>query len=113
MVSLRRRAGKTQAEVAAELGLRKSTYAAWEVGRNTFNVDQLIMLSEYFGCTPNDVLGWSVNHSESSGMTDIEYDGLSNEERRFLSLYNLLAPNNRASILDLMQGCTKSRRPKA
>lgn len=60
--SNRERSGKSQAEVAAILGISQSAYSKWEVGDTTLSVLQLRTLAQLFGTDPGtmmaDVEGW-------------------------------------------------------
>lgn len=108
--AIRIQTGKTQAMVADELGMKKSTYSAWETGRIQLTTDHILMLSEYFSCTPNDIVGYRDENDETGA--SVIFSNLSEEERLFLSLYNMLPPNIKSSILDIMRSCTKAKRPR-
>lgn len=108
--AIRMATGKSQAIVADELGLSKSTYSAWETGRIELGSTHIRTLSEYFGCTPNDILDYRSNEEQEYSIS--EYNRLTDEERELLDLFRLLPPNNRTSIIDIMHSCTKRKRPK-
>lgn len=59
LIHIRRASGLTQAQVAAQLGISKATYSAWETGRAVLGADRIVALAELFKCTPNDILGYS------------------------------------------------------
>lgn len=103
--SIRIRTGKTQSIVADELGLSKSTYGAWETGRISLNEEHILVLAEYFNCTPNEIIGYN-----DTGLPN--YSDLTEDERYFLHLFNSLPQNNKNSIIDIMQSCVKKHRPR-
>jgi len=57
MKKIRRSTGKTQAEVAEELDVPRSTYIAWERGINVPRTDMMSVLADYYGVTVDDLLG--------------------------------------------------------
>ena len=54
---LRKREGKTQADVAAAMGVTRTTYNKWENGRNEPSLDIVARLAEYFGETVDFLTG--------------------------------------------------------
>lgn len=54
---LRRRAGLSQATVAAAIGVRVETVSSWEHGRRVPSVEHLRALAEAYCCPP----GWIVD----------------------------------------------------
>lgn len=53
---LRRAANKTQEQVAAELGINRSTVAKWETGVAMPRTDKLRRLAAAYGCTVDDLM---------------------------------------------------------
>ena len=53
----RTRMGKTQKDVAAYLGIERSTYAKYENGSSEPTFETLRRLSEYFGASVNEMMG--------------------------------------------------------
>lgn len=47
---------KTQAEIARDLGINKSTLSGWMSGARVPKMDKIDMLCEYFGCTRTDIM---------------------------------------------------------
>lgn len=53
---LREKKGVSQRDVAKFMNLTQAAYWSLEKGRSLLNSEQLMNLSIYFGCTPNDIL---------------------------------------------------------
>lgn len=102
LVRIRRTAGLTQAQVAESLKVSKATYSAWETGRAELGADRITALSELFGCTPNDILGYSGSLKNFSTLTG--------PEEEYVSLLRRLPPNIREDILDIMRTTVKGWR---
>jgi transcriptional regulator with XRE-family HTH domain len=51
------KAGLTQSQLAARLGVKQSTVAMWETGGNTPRAGSLIKMSEILGCSIDDLVG--------------------------------------------------------
>ena len=47
---------KTQAEIARDLGINKSTLSGWMNGARIPKVSKIDMLCNYFGCTRTDIM---------------------------------------------------------
>ena len=54
----REAAGKSQRQLAAIMGVSEKSVSAWETGRVEMKADHLLALSNWLGCTPNDLLGY-------------------------------------------------------
>ncbi|MBS6546321.1 MAG: helix-turn-helix transcriptional regulator [Butyricicoccus pullicaecorum] len=54
---LREDADKTQAEVAAALGISQTMYARYERGANELPIRHLIRLAQYYGVSSDYILG--------------------------------------------------------
>lgn len=100
---LRLATGKTQAQVAAELGINKATYSTWELGRSELKADTIVKLAQYFSCSPNDILGFDGKAKHKPIDVFEEY---------YVTLFQKLAPNHRDAIIEIMNGCAKHRRPR-
>lgn len=59
IAAARRRAGLTQAELAAELGVEKTGPAQWETARNAPRPDLLPRLADALDCSTDYLLGRS------------------------------------------------------
>lgn len=53
----RKRAGKTQQQVADAIGIAKSTYCQYETGASEPNVLRMIAIAKFLGVTGNELLG--------------------------------------------------------
>ena len=51
-----KKSGKTQAQVAADLGVSKGTFSDWSNGKVFPRMDKIEMLSEYFGIKKSDLV---------------------------------------------------------
>lgn len=47
-----------QKDIAEELGITRTAVTEWENGRNTPTVDMLCKIADYFDVTPNYLLGY-------------------------------------------------------
>lgn len=54
---VRESTGKTQEQVAQELGIPVGTYRNWEQTARGLNTKKLIMLADYFGVSTDTILG--------------------------------------------------------
>ena len=52
IISLRRMHGKTQAQVAAGIGISRAQYTLIETGKSTLSIDQLISLAHFYRMAP-------------------------------------------------------------
>lgn len=53
--NLRKKCGKTQMELAKELGVNRSAVACWELGIKYPSADKLPALAKIFGCTIDEL----------------------------------------------------------
>lgn len=103
LIQLRKLHGKTQAQIAGEVGISKATYSAWETGRIEIGSKHLIALSKCLNCTPNDIFGYPL-HDNSSPLP------IDSEELEVIALYRSLPPNIKTDILDIMRATAKGWR---
>ncbi len=54
---LRRSFGISQTELGEKMGVRQSTVAMWEIGKNAPGYDMLLRLSEFFGVSVSELAG--------------------------------------------------------
>lgn len=64
---LRKKTGKTQLEVAIDLGIGSDTISKLERGIQGTSIDNVVLISEYFGTT----LDYIINGTEITGMERI------------------------------------------
>ena len=64
---MRKRAGyKTQKAAADALGIKERKYASWERGEVQLTLEDAFNIGLVFGCTPNDLCGWSGGNGDAS-----------------------------------------------
>lgn len=100
--SIRKASGLTQLQIAGALGVSKATYSSWEVGRAEMGADRLVALSDLFGCTPNDILGYRSSSSQ--------FSVLSSAEEECINLFRSAPPNIREDVIDIMRSTVKGWR---
>ena len=54
----RLQASSTQKELAEVFAVAATTVTAWESGQNLPRIEKLLEIADYFGVTPNDLLGY-------------------------------------------------------
>ena len=99
----REAAGKSQRQLAAIMGVSEKSVSAWETGRVEMKADHLLALSNWLGCTPNDLLGYD---------GDARVVRVRAYEERYAEIYARLAPNVRDALETILDATSKSRRPK-
>lgn len=62
-ISLRKKAGYTQEQLAEKIGVSRQAVAAWEKGESTPDIAKCIALADLYGISIDDLVG----HSDSSG----------------------------------------------
>lgn len=67
IVALREAAGLSQAQVAAKLGIRQPSYAAWERESPALKPDRLAKLAEIFEISPEDFFSKELKPRRQSG----------------------------------------------
>ena len=103
LARIRKKSGLTQLQIADSLGVSKATYSAWETGRAKLGEGRIVALCDLFGCTPNDILGYTKDSDGSPAFFTAQED-------EYLSLFKALPPNIKADILDIMRYTTKGWR---
>lgn len=103
LAQLRKYHGKTQAQVAGEIGISKATFSAWETGRIEIGAHHLIAISKVLNCTPNDILDYH-------GTERTDRQTFNSEEQELVALYRSLPPNIRTDIMDIMRTTVKGWR---
>ena len=98
---VREATGKTQKQVADELRLSKSAYNSWETGQHEMRTSQLTVVAEYYGCTPNDILGYP----NAEGRFAL----LSAEEDTLLSLFRASKCDVQESVITLLRAAAGGR----
>lgn len=101
---LRKLAGKTQAAVAAELGISKATYSSWETGRNEVRGSFVVPLCRSLLCSPNDLFGYAGDGASSVQLDDAYLD--------WYGLYARTPRNVRAAVRVILEDAAKARVPR-
>lgn len=79
--------GKTQQDIANDLGFSKSTVNSWFTGYRVPRIDKIDMLCEYFHCTRADILdtpGVNKKYYADDETTQIAQEIFDNEELKLL-----------------------------
>ena len=61
LLDFRKRAGMSQEELAAKLGISRQTLSKWEQGQSEPDVEMILCLCDVFQITPNELLGTEEN----------------------------------------------------
>lgn len=88
----RKKAGYTQKEFAAKLGVKNTAVSNWESGNNSIDIETLFAACEIFGITLNDMYG-----KYSAPASD-----LSDDESNLLSMYRTLNNQGKEYILQTL-----------
>lgn len=85
--------GKSQVEIAKELGINKATLGAWMNGTRIPKMEKIDMLSEYFNVTRNEIM-------MPNGMVPLE--SFTAFERNIILAYRDASPERKESVLLLL-----------
>lgn len=89
---LRQEKGITQATLALQLNIAKTTLASYEQGKNEPSLQMLIKIAEYFNVSLDYLLGLSNISSTNPSLTYMgKYLGLTEESMQTLHLYQKIA----------------------
>ncbi|WP_088158729.1 helix-turn-helix domain-containing protein [Achromobacter xylosoxidans] len=94
------RAGLSQADFAAQLGVDRKTVTRWEAGERTPDGASLVLLIRNFGADPRWLL-----------LGEVEDDRLrpSQEEARLISAFRAMDARGRAAVLGMINGLTHGK----
>lgn len=95
---LRKLSGKTQHEVAVDLGVPIGTYRNWEQGTRSLNEDLIRRLSEYYNVSADLIIGLS----EDDRLTLTVYDDESTIEKRMEALEIIHTQSMKLSTEDMV-----------
>ena len=99
--ALREEAGKTQAQIAEVFKISRQVYANYENEINQPPLHILIIMSDYFQCSLDYLLGRSDDLGNVTILPDYFYkDNFSTEERTLLKEFRILSTNDRKILLE-------------
>ena len=90
---LRKKKGVTQKEVADFLQIATMTYCGYETGKREPNIETLVKMANYFGCSVDELVG---NEKKTSSTT-------SPTKQRALDIFNQLADNDYLVLIGYME----------
>lgn len=116
--NIRRANGLRQEDIANALGINRSTYTSWELGRSVPKPAQLAELAKMFGCSVDFIIN---NHGDKIPVlnNDIPYKNdtqiygdsymieLTDEERALLLKFRLLNSKDKAALDDFIGNIRK------
>lgn len=91
---IRELSGKTQSEVAGDLGLSLSTYRSWEQGKRNLNGKKISQLADYFGVSTDTIIG-----TEFAQLPTSFNEQLTKDEAYLLNLYRQMSDDDKESFI--------------
>ena len=115
MKAIREKSGKTQQEVADDLGVSVSTYRSWEQGKRDINGKKLMMLADYFEVTTDDIIGTKfssvlADDADAPDESNINETSVDDdvEDMRLLLLFHKLNHNGKCLVIDYVDTLVRS-----
>ncbi|MCR4617967.1 MAG: helix-turn-helix domain-containing protein [Lachnospiraceae bacterium] len=68
LICLRKQKGMSQEQLGEKVGVTRQTVSKWELGDTTPDMDKLIMLSELFGMSMDELVGKSATSNEEGSL---------------------------------------------
>ena len=100
--------GKSQSDIAADLGVSKQTLSAWITGQNSPRTPTVTALAAYFGVTVPWLNGFDVSKYETClPSSDISRDMLSPDEQRLVELYRNAESTAREYAVEMLENHQK------
>ena len=88
--------------VAKEIGISSGNLTNWKNGVALPNVETLLKIANYFGCSAGYLLGETDDPAAQKKEPDLKVQ-LSPEEDKFVTLLRQASPEKRAAILALLE----------
>ena len=110
LLSLRKEKGASQADVAEYIGLTVAAYQNYENGRREAGYDTISKLADFYGVTPDYLLG-----REPAPNPFAELNLSEEDEAKVVAKYMSLPPEIRACMLDVLVqlgDAAKKRQPE-
>ena len=85
ILQLRKALGLSQEQLAEQVGVSRQSISKWETGQSVPELDKLVILSQVFGVSTDELLGKTVSKEENSP-TSISAYVQANLLRRFFTL---------------------------
>ena len=90
----------SQAKLADALGVRQSTVAMWENGKNKPEFDTLTRIADFFNVSVDDLVG---KIETKKAPVESDKGDLPAMEREFIELFELLPAEKRKTIVAVMK----------
>lgn len=100
LIKLRKNLGYTQQQVAAKLGIDRTTYTKYETGVSEPSFEMLIRLSQLLGISLDELFGAPVDDRLSVSVSDNSADKLSPDEQQLLAAYRSLNGERKQRAID-------------
>lgn len=96
LLQIRKRLGLSQEELGAELKVSRQTISKWEAGQSYPDFEKLVLLSDYFGMTLDELVrDVDVQDVKEKSLTDEKvaaiYDDLEKRKRCFNQIFTGLS----------------------
>jgi len=101
--AIRDASGLKQKEAAERMGVNPSTYNSWETGARRFNIEDMLRICAFFGCTPNDLFGFSNVTSFLPANPD---------EATLLDSFRGMGAHYKQTLIDVAQGLEEASHPR-
>ncbi len=102
----RNKAGLSQQEIAAKLGIAQTTYSGYEQGIRKIPLETIMMLSSVLNINPDNlILGTEteiVPSKSSESVKSNSEEDLSNSESKIIKKYRLLDQRGQQAVLDTL-----------
>lgn len=95
----------TQEQVASVLGISRSAYCGYEIGRRKMSTDMLLALAKFYRLPINVFFNndaKTVNDGEHYSEDSMYLSSLSKEEREIILKYRTLDDNGKSKLLDII-----------